>query len=101
MLELTPENFDKEVSQGIVVVDFWADGCAPCKDLMPLFTAFSEGNNTVKCVKFNTSGQRRFAMGHGVMGVPTLAVYVDGEQKTSFAGSQATITNLEDFLKSL
>lgn len=81
MLLLDKENFEKEVLQapGIVVVDFWGEGCEPCKALMPEFEALAsdyEGKATF--AKLNTSQERRLAISQRVLGLPTVVLYKGG-----------------------
>lgn len=81
MLVLDKENFESEVLQasGLVLVDFWGEGCEPCKALMPEFEALSENyTNQVTFAKLNTSQERRLAISQRVLGLPTVVLYKDG-----------------------
>jgi thioredoxin 1 len=83
MLELTKDNFQEEVldSKGLVLVDYWSDGCEPCKALMPDVEALaSEYEGKVVFSKLNTMKARRLAISQRVLGLPTIILYKDGEK---------------------
>lgn len=83
MLELTKDNFQEEVldSKGLVLVDYWSDGCEPCKALMPDVEALaSEYEGKVVFAKLNTMKARRLAISQRVLGLPTIILYKDGEK---------------------
>lgn len=82
MVELTKDNFQAEVldASGFVLVDFWSDGCEPCKALMPDVVALSEEFDSVKFCKLNTGKARRLAISQKVLGLPTIILYKDGEK---------------------
>lgn len=82
MLELSKENFNEEVleSSGLVVVDYWGEGCEPCKALMPDFEALEAEYPTVRFGKLNTSQERRLALSQRVLGLPTVVLYKDGQR---------------------
>lgn len=83
MLELTKDNFQEEVldSKGLVLVDYWSDGCEPCKALMPDVEALaSEYEGKVVFGKLNTMKARRLAISQRVLGLPTIILYKDGEK---------------------
>ncbi|HAS73616.1 MAG TPA: thiol reductase thioredoxin [Clostridiales bacterium UBA8960] len=81
MLDLDKDNFENEVlkASGIVVVDFWGEGCEPCKALMPDFESIaSEYDGKATFGKLNTSKERRLAISQRVLGLPTVVLYKDG-----------------------
>ena len=102
MIELTKENFEQEVhqSKGVTFVDFWSDGCVPCKQLMPDVHAMAERHaGKAEFFSFNIDGARRVAMKEQVLGLPTMLIYIDGERKDSVTGSDLTIDQIEEMVK--
>ena len=81
MLVLDKDNFESEVlkASGLVIVDFWGEGCEPCKALMPEFEAMAtDFEGKVTFAKLNTSQERRLAISQRVLGLPTVVLYKDG-----------------------
>lgn len=97
IVEATQDNFDQLVlehsRQVPVVVDFWADWCAPCKMLMPVLTALAEEyGGTFILAKVNTDEQQALAAQYGVRSLPTVKVYKDGGVVDEFMGAQPAST---------
>lgn len=91
-LEMTRENFKAEVqlAQGKVLVDFWAPWCAPCRMLTPVIEELSEElNGRVKVGKVNIDEQPELASQFGVMSIPTLIAFKDGQAVEQMVGVQA------------
>lgn len=83
MMEFNKENFQEEVldSKGLVLVDYWGEGCEPCRALMPTFDELSaEYEGRVKFGKLNTTQERRLALSQRVLGLPTIVLYKDGSR---------------------
>ena len=83
MLVLDKDNFETEVlsRKGYILVDFWGEGCEPCKNLMPEFEAMAEQySEDVVFAKLNTSQERRLAISQRVLGLPTVVLYKDGQR---------------------
>lgn len=81
MLNLTKDNFNKEVLENneLVVVDFWADWCGPCKALGPRLEEFANENPSIKVCKVNIDNEPELASQFRVMSIPTLLVFKYGE----------------------
>ncbi len=75
---LTKSNFDETVKSGIVLVDFWAPWCAPCRAFGPVFEKSSEANPDVVFAKVNTEDQPGLGSAFGVQAIPTLMAFRDG-----------------------
>ena len=102
MLELNKENFEQEVleAEGYVFVDFWCQGCEPCKALMPDVHKLAETyGDKIKFTSLDTTKARRLAIKQKVLGLPTLAIYKDGSKVEEVTKDDATIPNIEAMIK--
>ncbi len=101
LIELTNENFDQTIAEGVVVVDFWAPWCGPCKMISPIIDEVANDHNDVIVGKLNVDEYPELAGKHGVMSIPTLMFYKDGELKDTSIGvvSKNVIVNKISLLK--
>lgn len=79
VLELTKNNFDETIAAGDTLVDFWAPWCGPCKMQSPIVDAFAEAQSAVKVGKVNTDEEMELAQKYGIMAIPTLIAFRNGE----------------------
>jgi len=81
MLHLTKEDFEKEVSEGITIVDFYADWCMPCKMMGPIFEKLSkEFEGKIKFAKVDTQKETELPGQFEIMGIPCIIVFKDGKE---------------------
>ena len=78
-VNLTSDDFEKTVLEpGIVLVDFWAEWCGPCKQFGPIFEEASGTNPDITFAKVDTEDQQALAGAAGITSIPTLMAFRDG-----------------------
>lgn len=90
----TDADFIKETAEGLVLVDFWADWCAPCKAMLPILDELEN----VKVCKHNIAEDPETPTRFHVRTVPTLVLLRDGEVLATRTGA-ATKAELEEWIK--
>ena len=89
-LEITDENFESEVlnSDLLVLIDFWAAWCGPCRMIAPLVEELAgEYEGKVKIGKLDVDNNQQTAIKYGVRSIPTLLVFKNGEVKDTIIGA--------------
>ncbi|MFF5081571.1 thioredoxin family protein [Actinoplanes sp. NPDC000266] len=87
-VNLTKESFQQTVTgDGIVLVDWWADWCAPCRSFAPVYEKASEQHPDIVFAKVDTEAEERLSAIAGISSIPTLMVFRDGVMVFSEPGA--------------
>lgn len=87
VIKLNNENFNKEVKESnkVVLVDFYADWCGPCKMFAPVFEEASQESD-INFIKLNVDEYSDIAREYGVMTIPTIILFKNGNEIKRFTG---------------
>jgi len=96
MITLKEEKLEEIISEGITLVDYYADWCGPCK----MLALELEGLENVQIIKVNTDEHSTLAREKGIMSIPYVEIYKDRELVSNFVGFK-TKEEIEDALKEI
>ncbi|MEZ5084016.1 MAG: thioredoxin [Bacteroidales bacterium] len=89
-IHLNYPNFDKVIANSTILVDFWAEWCGPCKAQDPILEEVaSELEGEVLVGKVNVDDNRILATKYGIMNIPTMILFRNGEKLHQFVGLQS------------
>jgi len=84
---VSAEEFNKEIAAGVVLVDFWAPWCPPCRRQGPIVDDVAEkAKDYGKVIKLNVDDEPAVASKYGIRSIPTLIIFKDGEIQKQFQG---------------
>ncbi len=93
-------NFEDEIAQGVVLVDFWAPWCQPCLDQNPILDEIAvELKNKVKVFKVDVNDNRVVSNKEGVQNIPLLILYQNSKAIARFQGIQSKESIMRSILK--
>ena len=88
VVHLTEETFDQGISNGLTLVDFWAEWCGPCKALAPTIDQIAEDyQEKVTVAKVDIDANPNIPGKFGIRGIPTVILFKDGEQLDIMVGN--------------
>lgn len=101
VLHLTGETFQKEVLDydGVALVDFWAPWCGPCQMVGPVIEELAGEFDNAKVCKVNVDEEGLLAQQYGIMSIPAVFIFKNGEVKETIIGAQAKPTYREAIQK--
>ena len=101
VLHLTGDSFQKEVKdfEGVALVDFWAPWCGPCQMVGPTIEELAGEFDGVKICKVNVDEEALLAQQFGIMSIPAVYIFKNGEIKQTIIGAQAKATYREAIQK--
>ena len=79
-------NFEESIAKGTVILDFYADWCAPCRMIGPVLEQIAEENSDINVVKVNVDENMELANQYAVRGIPALFVLKEGKTVAQRAG---------------
>jgi thioredoxin 1 len=92
-------NFEEHTSKGVVLVDFFASWCGPCKMIGPVLEEMAKERDDFNIVKVDVDENQDLAMKYGVMSIPTLVIFKDGKlvsQKLGFMPKELLLKWIEE-----
>ena len=88
VMELTSQNFDQKKSENeLLLVDFWAEWCGPCKSMHPIFSRMARKYKSVRFARVNVDNAQDIARRYGVQSIPTFIMFKNGEVANTMVGA--------------
>jgi thioredoxin 1 len=87
VIDLSSANFDQLTSHGLVLVDFWAEWCGPCKMMHPVFIRMAKKYRHIRFARVNVDQCQDIAMRFGVQAIPTFIMFKDGNPVERMMGA--------------
>jgi len=89
-IELTGDNFESTLAEGVSVVDFWAPWCGPCRMIAPVIEELAEDfDGKANICKVNTDEEQDIAVKFGIRSIPTIMFFKNGKLEDQIVGAQS------------
>ncbi len=98
MLDLEDQSFKDEIQNGLVLVDFYATWCGPCKMMHPVIEEIHNCNQDLKIIKVDVDKHDELAREYGIMSIPTLILFKEGKMVEKNIGYLSK-EQLDDWIK--
>lgn len=99
MLELNNEDFNEEIKDKLVLVDFYATWCGPCRMMHPIIEEVAKEEN-IKVIKVDVDKHDELARNYGIMSIPTIILFQNGnlvEKNISFIPKEQLLTMIKNY----
>lgn len=95
--EINEENVEEVLGDdsGILMIDFWAEWCQPCKNLNPVIEEVAQDNEDIKVGKINIDENKDLVADYGVRNIPTIMIFNNGQYVTKVTGAHPKETYQE------
>lgn len=93
------DSFENDIKSGLVLVDFFANWCGPCKMLSPVLESISVKRNDVKIIKVDVDNSQLLAKKYGIMSIPAMLIFKDGkflDSKIGFMDEDSIINWIDE-----
>ena len=88
VMELTSQNFNQEITNNnLLLVDFWAEWCGPCKSMHPIFTRMAKKYKQIRFARVNVDDAQDIAMKYEVQSIPTFIMFKNAEVVNRMVGA--------------
>ena len=88
VVELSSQDFDQEKEKNeLLLVDFWAEWCGPCKSMHPIFTRMAKKYKSVRFARVNVDNSQDIATRYGVQSIPTFIMFKNGKVANTMVGA--------------
>ena len=88
VIELTSQNFNQEIkNNNLLLVDFWAEWCGPCKSMHPIFTRMAKKYKQIRFARVNVDDAQNIAMKYEVQSIPTFIMFKNAEVVNRMVGA--------------
>lgn len=86
IVDATTDTFQEETASGLVLVDFWAAWCGPCRQLGPVLEQIAQSRDDVKIVKVDVDAEPELAGRFGITSIPAMKIFRDGQLVEEMTG---------------
>lgn len=100
-IKVNDKNFEQSIEKGIVLVDFWAEWCGPCRMIAPILEEISNEIKEVTIAKLDVDKNLETSAKYGIRSIPTMIIFKDGKVVDGITGAvpkQVLVNKLKSFI---